>query len=359
MQQHFRQLLVFFSLWLWSGIFLQSVQAQTIGKNALSLDVSPPVSYLYVKPGAGISAPVTIQNNGRYTLRVTPQLVDFHADNQTGRVVLEQKSDFKQLSIAGDLEKWGETFTVKPGEKVTVPLVIAVPANFAQGEYHLSVLFQADQMLFADQEQNNNSKLSGIVASHLVLMVSLDEADRSQIVIKEFKLPKLVDSLMGIRWQIIAKNIGLNAGPVTGQLKISHWPSPEVTVYELYPDMVLANSQRQARGVLSSDLAKLETLNQQEAVMTANGEDFLAKKAELSQAVLKKDFYYKKTFLLGAYDFHLSVGDEEITKRVIALPFSVLILFIVLPLLYRLFIILLKIFEPKKATSKKKNDLPE
>lgn len=325
-----------------------TVVAQNIGKDALSLDLSPPVSYLYVKPGAGISAPVTLQNNGRYTLRVTPQLVNFHPDNQTGRVVLEQHSDFKQLSIAGDQAKWGETFTVKPGEKVTVPLVVAVPSDFAQGEYHLSVLFQAEQMLFSDYEQTANSKLSGIVASHLVLMVSLDEDDRSQIVIKEFRLPKFVDSLMGVRWQIMARNIGLNAGPISGQLSISHWPSPTVTTYELYPDMVLANSQRQVRGVLSEDLAALETLNKQEAVLTANGEDFLAKKAALSKQVLQNNFYYKKAFLLGAYDFKLSLGDEVLTQRVIALPFSLLVLLLVLPLFYRFLLILLNFFEQKE-----------
>ena len=328
------------------GIAENSVLAQS--PDALSVNVSPPVSYLYVKPGAGISAPIHLENQGRYTLSVTPQLVDFHPHQQTGQVVLEQTSNFKHLSIAGDAERWGKNFIIRPGESYTLPLTIAIPADFPQGEYYLSVLFNLEQMTIPDLANNANTIISSVLASHLVIAVNLDEADRSQIVLKEFKLPKIVDSFMGIDFQVWAKNIGLNAGAVKGKLTINHWPSPKEEIYEFYPDMVLANSQRQVRGMSEKNMAQLKILSEQEAVMLANGEDFLAVQSEFLEKNLISDFSYKKAFLLGAYDFRLELGEEERVERVIALPFSILIVLVLLPIFYRFFVFLVKSINFKK-----------
>ena len=310
--------------------------------DALSINISPPVSYLYVKPGAGISAPIYLENQGRYTLSIKPQLVDFRPHQQTGQVILQQTSSFEHVSIAGDDNLWGKEFLIKPGENYTLPLTIAIPADFPQGEYYLSVLFDVEQMLFSEYERSTNTILSGIIASHLVLAVNLDEADRSQIVIKDFKLPKVVDSLMGINFQIWAKNTGFNAGPIEGKLVVSHWPSPKEQVYEFYPDMVLANSQRQVRGMSDEDLASLKTLSEQEDLIVANDQDFFQLQSSLLQKSLISDFSYKKPFLIGAYDFRLQLGEEERLERVVALPFSILIIVVILTLLYRFLVYLIK-----------------
>lgn len=316
------------------------VSAQSL--DALSVNISPPVSYLYVKPGAGISAPIHLENQGRYTLSVTPQLVDFHPHSQTGQVVLQQTSNFQHLSIAGDAERWGKEFIIRPGENYTLPLTLAIPADFPQGEYYLSVLFNLEQMTIPELANNANTIVSSVVASHLVIAVNIDETDRSQIVLKEFKIPKVVDSFMGVNFQVWAKNIGLNAGAVRGTVSIGHWPSPKEEIYEFYPDMVLADSQRQVRGMSEENISQLKILTEQEEVMLANGEDYLAVQSEFLEKNLLSDFSYKKAFLLGAYDFRLELGEEERVERVIALPFSILIIIVLLPIFYRFFIFLVR-----------------
>lgn len=323
-----------------------SVLAQST--DALSINISPPVSYLYVKPGAGISAPIYLENQGRYTLRVTPQLVDFRPNQETGQVILKQSSSFKHLSIAGDYDAWGKEFIIRPGENYTLPLTIAIPADFPQEEYYLSVLFNVEQMLIPDLENNANTILSGVVASHLIVSVNLDGSDRSKIIVKDFKLPKIVDSLMGINFQVWAKNIGLNAGPIRGKLMISHWPSPKEDIYEFYPDMVLAGSQRQARGMSEENLLSLKTLSEQEELMLANDQDFFELQSKFLEKNLLADFSYKKAFLLGAYDFRLELGEEAQVERVIALPFSIIIIIIALPVFYRFLIFLIKSIAIKK-----------
>jgi hypothetical protein len=343
---------IFISFFFLSMICFNTGVVAAQSTDALSINVSPPVSYLYVKPGAGISAPINLENQGRYTLSVTPQLVDFRPNRETGEVVLQQKTDFKHLSIAGDQDRWGQDFIIRPGESYTLPLTIAIPADFAQGEYYLSVLFNVEQMLIPDLENEANAILSGVVASHLVLAVNLDETNRSQIVIKDFRLPKIVDSLMGIDFQVWAKNVGLNAGPIEGKLTISHWPSPNEQVYEFFPDMVLADSQRQVRGMSEGDLNQLEKLSEQEELILANGDDFLSMQSELLEDSLISNFSYRKAFLLGAYDFRLELGEEKQLERVIALPFSIVIIIISLPLFYRFFVFLIKSITVKKPTKK-------
>jgi len=48
---------------------------------------------------------------------------------------------------------------------------------------------------------------------------------------------------------------------------------------------------------------------------------------------LRSKFIYKKSFLIGAYDLELKVGDDILQKRVIALPFSLLFIALLLPFL--------------------------
>ena len=321
----------------------KTIQAQS--QAALDLNVSPAVSYLYVKPGAGISTNLTVSNQGRYTIELTPQLVDFHPDPDTGRVVLDTTSQFPYLSIAGNAAAWGQNSIIKPAQEISLPLVIAVPSDIAEGEYHLSVLLTAKQLLFSEYTESANTDLSGVIASHIVLMVSQDESDRSQLQVTDFRLPKVVDSLLPLRWQIMVRNTGFNAGPIEGQLTISHWPAREDTVYRLYPDMVLADSQRPARYMTESALAELEKLSQQTAVLEVNGEDPAALKADLISRELSGNFVYQRAFLLGAYDFSLELGEEVIEKRVIALPFSLLAIVLILPIFYRLLVKLLNTTE--------------
>ena len=311
-------------------------------KDAMTLEVFPPTAYLFVKPGAGISHQITLKNTGKYTLTVTPQVVDFHADGLSGRAILEQTSDFKHISIAGDQEKWGESLTIKPGEQKAIPLVLAIPGDFEQGEYYLSILFRAEQMLFGAGEKANQTLISGMLASNIILLCSSDEEDRSELIIEHFSLPRVVDSLMGIKFSALVKNIGFNAAPIEGQIKVSHWPSTDIKIYKLYPDMVLAKSKRLVRGMSEENLEKLEELEEQKAVMEANDENFDFKKAQFIRQNLISDFYYSKAFLLGAYDFQLKVGDDLLQQRVVALPFSILGALFLLPLFYKVLLVILK-----------------
>lgn len=314
------------------GLFVSNFISFAQAKDAFSLEVYPPVSYLTIKPGAGITKEINLKNDGQYSLEVTAQLVDFHSDQLTGQAILEQSSDFPYLTIEGESSNWGKSFFLKPGQSQNINLVIAVPSDFPVGEQHLSVLFQAKQMLGADNAAN--TLISGIVASNVILLVSNEEENRAELQVEDFNIPHFVDSFLGIDFSILFKNTGLNAAPISGQVKIKHWPDENPKVYQLYPDMVLAGSSRLARGMTEDELKELEDLEKNKAVIEAANQNFQEQKNKAIQEKLKSKFYYKRAFLLGVYDFELEFAGKVIKKRVIALPLSLLILVFFLPILY-------------------------
>lgn len=333
-----KTLLAFFSLtFLFFGFFTK-VEAD----NSFSLKIYPPVAYLSVKPGAALGHQIELNNEGQFTLRVTPQLVDFHSDDMTGKVILESKSDNQYINIEGDPDNWGQEFTLRPGEKKVINLLIAAPSDAKYEEQHSSVLFQAEQLFYEGQAPEDKSMVSGIIASNIILLTATDDENRGELIIDNFSLPRFVDSFMGIRFFAKVKNIGLNAIPVSGHFKVSHWPETETEVYKLYPDMVLADSRRIVRAIKEEDLEELEALEESKEVRIAAGEDFDAQKEAFIIEKLQSELFYKKSFLLGTYDFEIKVGDDILQKRVIALPFSLFAIFFLFPLFYLLLKWLLK-----------------
>lgn len=326
-------------------VFVACVSPQkTTAASALDLKIYPPVAYLSVKPGAGINHQITISNDGLYTLEITPVLVDFHSDEKTGLAILEQKSDFPHLNLEGDPEKWGKSILLKPGDEKILNFVIALPSEAEYQEHYLSILFQAKQLSY-NSVASKDTVVSAVIASNIILLVSGDEQNRGELSIEQFFLPKIADSFMGFSFSALVKNIGINATPIEGHIKISHWPEQNVETYELYPDMVLSGSKRLVRAMSEQDLKTLEKMEEAKEVTIATGEDYEAKKASFINEKLRSKFFYKKGFLIGAYDLELKVGDDFLQKRIIVLPFSVLLIAILLPFLYWIFTVFHKSFK--------------
>lgn len=339
--------IVFVNVIFYGFLYVKPVLAVS----ALDLKVYPPVSYLTVNPGAGINHQIKLKNDGLYTLEITPVLVNFHSDDKLGRVILEQKSDFTYLNLDGDAAKWGRNFIIKPGEEQTLNFVIAMPSDAKYEERYLSILFQAKQLSYASASEKD-TLISAVIASNVILLIGGDEQNRGELTIEQFFLPKIVDSFLGFGFSALVKNVGINATPVDGYFKISHWPDQNVEIYKLYPDMVLAGGKRLVRAMTEADLKELEQMEAGKDVQIAAGNDYASIKEKFINEKLRSKFLYKKSFLIGAYDLELKVGDDILQKRVIALPFSVLAIAILLPILYWILIVLKKFFKNKPVDLK-------
>lgn len=323
----------FINFFILAFVFLFFSSFSVFAASSLDLKVYPPTSYLSVKPGAGITHEVKLKNEGLYTLEITPALVDFQTDQQSGQVVLQEKSSFTYLNLDGDPNKWDRSYIIKPGDETSLNFIIAIPSDAEFAEHHLSILFQARQLSYASSSANH-TLISAVVASNVVLLISGDEQNRGELRVDHFEVPKIADSFVGFGFSAIASNPGINATPIKGQIRISHWPDQSAETYELYPDMVLANDKRQIRAMTQEELEELQALEKNKDMLEASGEDFEKLKADFIKKNLRSKFFYKKAFLIGAYDLEIQVGEDIVTRRVVVLPFSALIIALLLPPLY-------------------------
>ena len=180
-----KKILILTSLLLLSAAFPLSTLAQeSANQNPLSLSVSPPVSYVHVKPGGVLDHTVELRNTGNSPLQVRMNITNFVPDGETGRPILGDGSVFDKL-INPNLE-FGKPFTIKPGENRTVNLKLQISKQAKQQEYPLSILFTATAL----EKQSGQTQFSGIVGSNLILFVSAHKQNLGQISLEEIRWNK-------------------------------------------------------------------------------------------------------------------------------------------------------------------------
>ncbi len=291
----------------------EQVYTSPLSQDPLSLTVSPPVSYLHVKPGETLNHTITLKNSGQQTLAVTMSLRDFTTDGQTGQIIIGQGSIFDKM-LNPDLG-FGQEFTLKPQENRTVTLKMDIASQAQEKEYPLTVLFAArllpgDEGSKTPQPAQSSTKVSGTVASNLILLIAQDQVNQGQLEIAQLKTVKFVDSFAPIKFSVLVKNSGLNAQPVLGQAQITNFLGQTINEYFFYPDMILADSTRQIRGV-QADPKLLNEQNQLDPEKITN---------------LDTNFTYQAPFFIGPYQIQVNLDNDQETVTVIALPFSLIIL---------------------------------
>jgi hypothetical protein len=299
-------LLVFVAL----GVNVKTSQAAT---SKINLSISPPITYVSIKPGEKKQYEIKIENPGNTTLEVTPSLLDFETDGQTGQPVVKETGTFPYINIQNTnpsekkLLDGSYTISVKPRQKINVPIIIDVPKSATQEEYYMTIFFTFKN---ANQEDLSDTKarVAGTIGSNLIVLVTRNGSDKGNMIIKRITSWPTIDSFMPLKFSVLAENIGENASPASGSATITDWENNEVATFEFHPDMILKESSRQLR----------------------------------EKEFLSNQFRYKKPFLFGIYKITTKIKQNSLpeaedfvtSKTIIALPFSILILPLVGILLY-------------------------
>lgn len=313
--------------------------AQRSPKNpALGLTISPPVSYLYLKPQQSTTHTLILTNSGQQTLAVRMQLTDFKPDGKTGRPLLSSGQIFNQ-AINPSLN-FGQKFKLEPQENRSISLKIDAARLKTQKEYHLSLLFHAQTAQpnhpnqspgnsAADQQpidhQPPQASVAGTIASNLIIFISDQGQNQGSLYIKKITAPRFIDSFTHLNFSILAQNQGLNAMPITGQAEIYNMLGQVINRFVFYPDQVLADSTRLVRALEFSpdffteegelDPSQITSVKQKNSALNIN-----ASNAKLLNANLE----HRALFLLGPYQIQVNLGQQQRTITVIALPFSLL-----------------------------------
>lgn len=303
-----------------------AVQAQStaiptqpsLSAKPFDLGVSPPTTYLQIAPGSKKTLAISIEQQGTLPLEVTPSLVDFTSDGLTGQPVLGNGSSFRHitLTLPGEQQPNKTSFLLQPKEKKSLTLTIDIPEQEPEQEHHLTLLFRAQ--VPDDIVLGSGSEVSGVVGSNIIILTSHSERDRGLLELSKYDIPKFVDSFSRLTFSGVVKNTGLNATTASGSATVTDWRGTQVAEYPLYPDMVLADTARQLRTAPSIEQA-------------------LAQPEKIAD-----EFIFSAPFLLGPYQVTISVIQSsqdstqisQVTKTVIAAPFSVILVMISCGLIY-------------------------
>lgn len=297
----------------------------------IDLTVSPPVSYLLLKPGETNRHVVTLEQYGTIPLEMEVLVVDFQADGRTGQPNLGDLANlsattFPHVRLEGsglmiDSAGTGASFTLGVGERRTITLVFALPDTQVEREYPMSVLFTARPAGSVIQS-GSGASVSALVGSNLIATVSRTERDRGRLQPKTIDAPTILDSLGRLNFTILAENTGLNATNASGSATITNWQGTEVARYDFYPDMILANSTRLLR-------------------TSTDGSDPLD--PDIDPSLISEVFGYEAAFLLGPYTIDIelahngqleSAGSTRVSARVVALPYSLVMIPLIILLVW-------------------------
>lgn len=119
-----------------------------LGKSAEALTIVPPSLEYAVKPGETINAKIKLFNEESNAITVFSSVANFTAKGERG------EPDFQFEDTPTGAASWVEppagAITVKPNDRIELPVTITVPANAEPGGHYVSVFFGTDPTLKAE-----------------------------------------------------------------------------------------------------------------------------------------------------------------------------------------------------------------
>lgn len=261
-------------------LLFQPVQAKI---NQIELEVSPAVIFLSVQPGNKITHTISLKQNGTTPLLVTPSLVDFKADGESGNPILQENSQVNFISVVNPDLDFDQPFLLAPNQEKQFVLNIQPPTNLAEKEFPLTILFRAEKQ--ENVTTGTKAISSAIIGSNLILHNSLEAKTTAGIEVEKIQVAKFFDSFRPLNFKILLKNKNINASPVSGQIRIIDWKNKELANFDLVPDIILGNNTRLARYEVNP------------------------KKETGDEKNLSTNFVYDTPFLFGPYLIEVTIND--------------------------------------------------
>lgn len=223
-------------------IFAQAIPASN---SFLSLTISPPVTYVTLAPGERATHTITLTYDGPTAITLMPKLVNFNPAESGQGIALEETHSFPYLD-PNQPNPFQQSLTLEPGNPTQFQIPIAVPTSASLREFHLTVLFPASPSQRVAMG-NNQANVAGTIGSNLIVLVSSDGRDLSRLSIKSIQGVRIVDSFGQIKLRALAQNAGPTATIASGSAVIKNGRGNIVQSYDIYPDVILANSSRLLR----------------------------------------------------------------------------------------------------------------
>ncbi len=279
------------------------VIAQT---NEIDLTIYPPTQFIELEKDQQKTYTIELTQNGNLPLEVTPHIVDFIPDGETGNPQLQGTSSVDFIKITNPNISFDRPFQLQPNTTTKININIDPNDNNIEKEYLNTIVFETRPSSQTSIIQTG-TKTSAIIASNLIIYVGDFSNYTGEIYIKNLETASLVESFRPIKFSAIAFNDNPKSVPLSGKAKIYDWQMNQLAEYELYSDIVLGKSSRLIRH-----------------------------KNDIDQS-LSSEFMYEEPFLFGPYTIEIELTNPDpniqqtftIRKRVLALPYSILIMIMI------------------------------
>lgn len=145
--------------------------------SAAALTIVPPSLEFSADPGNKIETKIKLFNEENDPISVFSSTANFAAKNEAG------DPDFNFETAPTDLASWIDVgvgpYTLKPGDRLEIPVVITVPANAEPGGHYASVFFGTDPSI--KPEGGGQVSVRSLIGSLIILRVSGDVRETASI----------------------------------------------------------------------------------------------------------------------------------------------------------------------------------
>lgn len=188
---------------------LNTVNAQS----AISLSVSPPLFEAIIKPGKEVSQIYTITNNGGDTI-ITPKIVYFEAENNSGNVKLTEDS-------APEWVKYNkEPFNLKFGDNKQFTILVSPPEDTEEIDHFLTLVFESTTP--TDILGQNAVFYKSQIGTNILLSISKDGNLKKSAQIVNFTAPFIIDSINPISYKLTLSNNGNSFWKPIGKIIVNN-----------------------------------------------------------------------------------------------------------------------------------------
>lgn len=224
------------AIWLTST----AVQAQT---PAFDLSVSPSVVEVALMPGKLVTQAIQVENAGQYDVVITPTLHDFIADNESGIPQLQTATTFPYARLDNADYQLNTPFALRAGESTQLVVALDPPETAPERDWYFTLLLTAVPDQSTSVAQVAASSRGAVGVNFLVSVTPTDALEREWGLTLQ-RLPRFMDSLQSITFDVIAENRSTHVG--TPDLRILVLDARKQVVYEAtgLAERVLAGSRR-------------------------------------------------------------------------------------------------------------------
>ena len=281
--------------------FVYSTKIQAQINQRTSLSITPPLSEIMIKPGKSITQAFTVKNEGTVDLEVTPSIVDFSPEGESGHpIVLPNNRSFPFAQLQNLDKALDKPFVLQKGTSEQLVVRIAVPEQAEEKDYYQTLLLSTKPINLAELGSSTSTSYATI-GVHMLISVSKTGMDLGSLNIQAFRYPKIVDVFSPVVMELVAKNNGKTYTKAHGEVSITSFTGTVVKLFPILPENVLAGSMRRLHASLPDP--------------------------EDNKNALSAEFEYRPIVLFGPYTITVKLFSEqqqpeERNYSFVALPIS-------------------------------------